>query len=238
MSIKNFILSTAKDVTKMFIKDKLNNITSSKSNNEENTIEQEQEPVEEDIYKVDYPVPAELLNTYDFNNLPKVDITNPEGKKTFLMVDDIPYTKLLFQQDFRTIETLYNKSIVDDFKIVECFGNKAGWQAYKYAILDGNPVDYAMFDITLGHVLKHKDDVLDIDGIDIAYNIVNKYPELKFLLFTAHSLNRESVIINKYITKFENGLGKNVEDNYLNKNSTRYDIIYNLLYGDEKENGD
>lgn len=230
MSIKNTLLSLAKDVTKDLIKDKLNKIT---TNDEKKDDKQEdiKENVEEEILcKPDYPICEEMLNSYDFSALPKPQITNPDAEKTFLMVDDIPYTKLLFKQDFKTILPLHGKDIENDFKIVECFGNKAGWMAYKYAVLDNNKIDYGMFDITLGHVLKYNERIMDIDGIDIAYHIKNKFESMKFLLFTAHSLNKDSAIINRYITKLKNALNINLQDVYLNKNSDRYETIYKLLY--------
>lgn len=235
MSIKNLVINMAKDLTKDIIKEKLTKLSNKDVENTEEPIELE-EVDDSKNFDSNFPLSFDIISTYDFDKVPSPNILNPEGKKTILLVDDIPYTKLLFKSDFKNIDTLYDKKINEDYKIIECFGNKAGWIALKYALIEENTVNFGIFDITLGHVLKYNERAFEIDGIDIACNIYNKFPTMKFLLFTAHSLNKKSSVISKYENKIINGLNIRLEDVYLNKNSNRINKLYNLLYGDT-ENG-
>lgn len=234
MSLKGFLLDITKDFTKQIVKDKITTLISKSENNKDevNTDISLGVDESEEKYFHDYSIPisSEILDTYDFDSVPEPNIINKDADKTILLVDDIPYTKMLFAFDFKTIDTIYNKNVHTDFKIVECFGKKAGWMAYKYCVLNGNKVDFALIDITLGNVIKYKESMIEVDGIDIACNITNHFPDMKFLLFTSHSLNTKSMVVNKYNTKLKNGLNVYLEDRYLNKNSNRYEHIYNFLY--------
>lgn len=178
-----------------------------------------------------------FLNAVDYNSIPEPEIINPGGKKTLILVDDVVYTDIMYRQDAKKMATQYNVDPYSDIKMVKCLGEKAGFQAYKYAVIDGNPVDFGVLDITLGHQLRVMDSYyMEVDGIDVARFIKEKNPNFKFLLCTAHTLNKTNSIITKYDSKVEKHLGGKLEDYYLNKNSYRVDKFYLLVYGDKQHN--
>lgn len=175
------------------------------------------------------PLTRDILETYDYTNIPNPVIVGNQDGKTILLMDDISYTDLLFKLDFKNIKSQYNLDIMETYKVVKCFGRDAGFMAFKYAVLDNNHVDYGVFDLTIGHTVKYENTILNVDGIDICFNIKNNNPGLKYALCTAHSLNKNSPTILKFTDKLKNGLNDNLVDVYMNKNSDRLHRLIQLL---------
>lgn len=169
----------------------------------------------------------ELLDTLEISQYGKPNIVSDVDKPTLLLLDDLEITKMLYQTDIAEIKHVYNKVLEEDFKIVECIYPTAGPVAYDY--IKNNKVDFAIFDITLGHILNINDRLVELDGIDMAYALLKHNPNAKFLLCTAHTVNNNH-IINTYKEKIKRVLNIDFEDVYLNKNSDRFKHIYNLLY--------
>ena len=213
------------------VKTKLDNITE----NIDNTSVNEEEKLKNQFLYDPISTPShELMNGIDYDTIKQPEILNPDGKKTIIVVDDVVVTDILYRTDLKKMAQAYNVTPYEDFKIVKCIGDKAGFQAYKYVVLEGNTVDYGVLDITLGHQVRVLDGYyMELDGIDIAKFILEKCPDFKFLLCTAHTLNKSNSTITKYDNKVSKYLGGQLENYYLNKNSHRVDKFYNLIYGDK-----
>lgn len=211
------------------VTEKLNNVIS-----ESNEHDTEAEKLKEQyIYDPTNTPSKELMESIDYTSIKEPVILNPEGKYTVMLVDDVDVTDIMYRQDMKKMTEVHGVDPYKDFKLVKCLGNQAGFQAYKYVILEGNKVDFGVCDITLGHQLRVLDGYyMEIDGIDIAYYIKQANPNFKFLLCTAHTLNNNNSTITKYNNKIKKNFpGKELKDFYLNKNSYRIDKFYDLTYG-------
>lgn len=174
------------------------------------------------------------LMNYDYNSLEEPVILNPEGKKTLLVVDDIVVTELLYRADLHKMESQYDVKPYEDFKIVKCLGKDAGFIAFKY--LSKNPIDYGIIDITLEQQIRDNNIyIADLDGIDIVSYIKEVNPNFKYVLCTAHSLNKNNNLVDTYNKKIQKNLKTKLENIYINKNTNRVDRLYNLLYGDKND---
>ena len=49
------------------------------------------------------PLTRDILETYDYTNIPNPVIVGNQDGKTILLMDDIPYTDILFKLDFKNI---------------------------------------------------------------------------------------------------------------------------------------
>ena len=74
---------------------------------------------------------------------------------------------------------------------------------------------------------------IEIDGVDIALYILDKYPATKVLFLSAHSLNMKNPLMKYYYNKFISNTNLNIEDFYVNKASRdKIDKIMKVLYND------
>lgn len=186
-------------------------------------------PINEDVCKFS------MLKLVDYSKFGKLEITKGQTGKTLLIVDDIPEAVLIYKTYFRRILRKYNNSVERDFTIVEATGYDAGYKAYRYIVIDNEKVDYAILDITLGHIVRlEKGEYVEIDGIDLAILLLEKNPDIKFVFLTSHTLNRKNISIEYYFNKFETTTGKKIEDYYLNRNSVTVEGLYEFLYGESK----
>lgn len=180
------------------------------------------------------------INNYviDYSKYDDVDTLNSDTKaETVLFImDDIIDSLTLYNIDLDRVDRNFDKNTRADYKIVTAMGRTAGFKARKY-IYSGGRVDYGILDITLGYVIKLENgEHLEIDGIDIAIDLIEHNPNIKFVFSTAHTLNRRNPDMKYYFNKFELATGRNIEDHYMNKNSSRYKTIHTLLYGDKDAN--
>lgn len=203
-----------------------------KSKNDDNKINIEAKSVNIVDYvsdKTNTPT-HEIMSKIDYSNIGEVEIINPNGTKTILTLDDIPYTSFLYYEDASKIKEKYQLDIYNTFKVVRCLGPNAGLLAYKYFVIDKNPVDYGILDITLGQRINVTGSwYMELDGIDIAKYLREINPNFKFVLCTAHTVNKTNYIINTYNKKCLKIFKQELDSFYLNKNSDRYINIYNLL---------
>ena len=176
------------------IKDKILQIYKKIFKKEENNISSKpNKDIMDFIYDKTNSPTAEMMNRIDYNVIGKPEIINPEQEKTILLLDDIPYTQLLYLEDAKKIKEEYGLDVHKDFKIVRCLGPNAGFLAYKYFVIDKNKCDYGILDITLGHRVNVTGSwFMELDGIDIANYITKLNPNFKFLLCTAHTINKNS----------------------------------------------
>lgn len=192
---------------------------------------EKEEKIKNYVYDKSNPVTEDMLKAQDYSNVPKPVIINPDGIVTILILDDVPYTDLLYQSDFKDIERIYGINIEQTCKIVKCLGDQAGYMAYKYAVLENNKIDIGILDITLGHRIKIMNEwYMEFDGIDVAIQLKKHNPYFEFVLSTAHTTNLENYSIKNYNDKCIKNLGHDLNKVYLNKNSTRYEKLYDFFY--------
>jgi len=163
----------------------------------------------------DYPS-AQCMGVYDSN------------KPTILIMDDIIDTYSLYEIDFTKMQIKYQRDIFAEFNVMVALGAEAGFIAYKY-IAEKYPIDYAILDITIGSIMKFDNgEFLDIDGVDIGIAIL-KRGKSKVLFSTAHTLNRKNLVMEYYITKFEEYNGGDISKYSISKNGNRVEPIFNFL---------
>ena len=199
---------------KLFKKDKNNNI----KENIDNLIEDEKNKllsIEEKLKLVDFSI-------YDD---PK--ISNIKEEPVLLILDDVPDSEILYNIDFKNMERKYNFNPYKEMKVVKCLGATAGFKAFKYINKPENKIDYAVLDITLGFSIKLKTgDVLELDGVDIAIEILKRNPKAKIIFCTAHTMNSRNPIMKYYIDKYYDYTGKDISKCAVYKNSNRMEELY------------
>ena len=171
----------------------------------------------------------DMMSKIDFSQIPDPQIVgNLEADKTIILLDDIPYTEMLYFEDIKKVKNEYNYDVYEKYKIVRCLGPNAGFIAYKYFVLNKNPCHIGILDITLGHRVHVTGGwYMELDGIDIANWISNLNPEFDFVLCTAHTINKENYIVNTYNRKCKKLFNRELDYYYLNKNGERYKKLYN-----------
>ena len=190
----------------------------------------------EDIEDIDLEgivLPEDISNSIeDFNYdmiADPVIYGNKDSKKAFLIMDDLEDVFFLYETDFKNIKKTLGYDILNEFKIVKCSGDDAGFIADKYLVDSKDDIVIALLDITLGKIIKlHSGEVLTFDGVDIALTIMDKYPKCQIKFCSAHRLNKKNPEIHSFISKFEDNTGCMIEDYYFSKNSNRVDYIYKL----------
>ena len=156
---------------------------------------------------------------------------NVDSKNSFLIVDDLEATFFLYETDFDDIKSRVGIDIREEFKIVKCSGDDAGFIAQKYIANNNDELVLAILDITLGKIIKLADGtIVTCDGIDIGIQIMSKYPNCDVRFCSAHRLSRENAEIKKYIDKFEHTTGLDIEDYYFSKKSNRTEFILDMYY--------
>jgi hypothetical protein len=215
------------------IKKLFNKLNKQKQPNEVVELKKEKDIMDYIYDKTNSPTP-EMLSKIDYNKIGEVEIKgNLNSDKTILLLDDIPYTELLYFEDVKKIKKEYNYDVYDLYKIVRCLGPNAGFLAYKYFVLDKNSCDIGILDITLGHRVHVTGSwYMELDGIDIAKYISNLNPNFRFVLCTAHTINKTNYIVNTYDKKCQKLFSKPLEYYYLNKNSDRWIELYKKFVGD------
>lgn len=185
----------------------------------------------------------ELAKLVDYSTHPDPEIKNINGGKSLLILDDIPISLDLYGADFRAIARKHAEEDIDpekDFKQIVCVGTRAGCIAYKAIVIDKQKIDYAILDITLGYIIlldNEAAEYLELDGIDIAIELLKINPETKILFVTAHTMDIRNEDMTYYIVKFETETGRKMSPMYYaNKNSEdRPEKIYNFLYGEQRD---
>lgn len=166
---------------------------------------------------------------------------NKEGKKSILLLDDLPFVINLYENNFKKIKRNYNVDVFEDFKLIYATESDCGGKILKYIYLDtlNHKIDYAILDITLGYICRTKNKKpIEIDGIDVALILLEKNPDLQFKFISAHTLNKHNKTMQMYFDKFEKNTNLNIEDYYINKNGDQITPIYELLYSNSKRSTD
>lgn len=161
-------------------------------------------------------------------------ISSGTGEKNILVMDDIPETSILTTILFKDINKITGRDIYKDYTVHYAFGPNAA--AKSINTINNNKIDVALLDITLGEMVSLPDgSKIEIDGVDIALYILDKYPTAKVLFLSAHSLNMKNPLMKYYYNKFINNTNLNIEDFYVNKAcKDKIDTIMKVIYN----NGD
>lgn len=178
-----------------------------------------------------------LLLEVDYSNVPPPEITNPDGEKTVLIVDDQDIISVLYKNDINKIRNELGNDIEKDFKVIKCLDKDSGLTAFKVICIDNIKIDYALLDLTLGCMAKveSKDGkelykYAEVDGADLGIYIKDRNPEARLLFVTAHTMNKDNAVVAKYASKLK-AHGLDLFELYLSKNSlTRYQAINDLIY--------
>lgn len=177
----------------------------------------------------------ELLSSIDFSEYADVKyLSNNPGAKTIFILDDIDVTEDIYTIDYGKIKQKYDKDIFKEFTVIGAFGTNAGFMAEKFIRESNVQIDYAILDINLGNMLRlGVDDFIEFDGIEIAHDLVLKYPNAKFIFSTAHTLNNKNSSMIYYFNRFAELFDNKVLSDYgMDKKGDRVTNIYNFLYKD------
>jgi len=155
---------------------------------------------------------------------------NVNATKTMLLVDDQESVFYLYDLDFESIKKRFGYDILNEFKIVRCDGNDAGFTASKYIQSVDNEIVVGILDLTLGTIVKLSNGkILLRDGVDLALELIDRHPRCKIGVCTAHMLNDENPAIMALIHKFNKATGRELLDYAFSKNSDRPQHIFNLI---------
>lgn len=157
-----------------------------------------------------------------------------KSKPSLLLMDDIADTLTMYDIDFVNIKKLFHNDIYNDFNIISCRGDYAGFIAQKFIDRDLIKIDYAILDITLGKIIKLRNaEFIEIDGIDIAISILKQNPDAKILFSTGHDVSERNPSMNQYFTKWYEATGKDLKDCFVKKENVRYTVFNTFLYGNK-----
>ena len=181
---------------------------------------------------------SSVVQVNKFSNIKLKDVSDvtylaEDSDNNLLIMDDVAITMSLYKISFKNMTRDHFYNIIDHVTIATALGSNAGLVAYKYLL--EHEINFAIIDITIGQIVYTDDNsIIEIDGIDIAIEIWNRYPKAKIVFVTAHSLNRDNKKLNYYFNKFEEMTGKKIENYYINKNDlNRTKLLYEFLTSKE-----
>lgn len=158
----------------------------------------------------------EYLNPYDVN------------KKTIILVDDLPATKVLYEIAFNEIKRIHKVDVTEDYNIVFFFGKNVGFSVIKFLNKDIN-IDYAILDITIDTLAKFDDEYIELDGVDIAIAIANKNATTKIMFNSAHTMNPRNLTVSEFIEKYKKHFKDDMYKYTIDKLVDMNQAIYNFL---------
>lgn len=158
----------------------------------------------------------EYLNPYDVN------------KKTIILVDDLPATKVLYEIAFNEIKRIHKVDVTKDYNIIFFFGKNVGFSVIKFLNKDIN-IDYAILDITIDTLAKFDDEYIELDGVDIAIAIANKNATTKIMFNSAHTMNPRNLTVSEFIEKYKKHFKDDMYKHTIDKLVDMNQAIYNFL---------
>jgi len=162
---------------------------------------------------------------------------NEEASKSILLMDDFVEQFTLYELDFNRVKRQYEFDILKEFKVYEAIGVYAGFTTHKL-LEEIDDLSIAILDMTLEMSIKLSNGkIIEYDGVDIAIEILEKFPECQIVFCTAHSLNKRDPLMSQYITKFEDNTKLKFDDFYMSKADTRYKVIYDKIVKVIKKDG-
>ena len=189
---------------------------------------------------------SEMISRIDMSKYGNPIFVNEydKDKPTIIMVDDLLPTKVLydvaiknikhvkFNKDKNECEVDYthdNKIKIDDYNVLYFIGKNVGFSFLHFLETSNIKIDYVVLDITINTFAKVDDNMLEIDGVDLAIYIDKKYPDCKIMFNTAHTMNPRNPTVSSYMSKFKQHFNVGIEKYSINKLSNLSISIYSLL---------
>lgn len=166
-----------------------------------------------------------ILHMLNAKDVSEPEITNPNGKKTLLILNDLNPIEKILRLDFEDMVS-DGYAIYDDYRIVRCNGKFANLAAYKY-ITEHN-VDVAILEVmTNSNILTDSRHFLEFNGLDVAEELRKKNENAQIAIMTTLPLESGKI----YGEKFK----KLVDEKAINKfiklvSDSRKDEIEGMLY--------
>lgn len=196
---------------------------------------------------------SEMINRIDMSKYGNPIFVNEynKDKPTIIMVDDLLPTKVLYDVAIKNIKHVkFNKDkneceidythdnkikVLEDYNVLYFIGKNVGFSFLHFLEASNIKIDYAVLDITINTFAKVEDNILEIDGVDLAIYIDKKYPDCKIMFNTAHTMNPRNPTVTSYMSKFKQHFNVGIEKYSINKLSNLSIPIYSLL--GRKSNG-
>ena len=189
---------------------------------------------------------SEMISRIDMSKYGNPIFVNEydKDKPTIIMVDDLLPTKVLydvaiknikhvkFNKDKNECEVDYthdNKIKIDDYNVLYFIGKNVGFSFLHFLETSNIKIDYVVLDITINTFAKVEDNILEIDGVDLAIYIDKKNPDCKIMFNTAHTMNPRNPTVSSYMSKFKQHFNVGIEKYSINKLSNLSISIYSLL---------
>lgn len=173
----------------------------------------------------------DILKTLDlsgYQNEVYINDYRPDRKTLFIM-DDLPTTEVLYTVDFKNINNDFGFNVNEKFNIIMLYDRKVGFAALKF-LKKQLKIDYCILDINIDSLEKYDSgDYLDLDGIDIAIEMMKYNQDTKVIFSSAYTLDIKNPLMLEYITKYETHFNKSLVENTIDKNSVRYKVLYEFL---------
>jgi len=199
-----------------------------------NLFRREEVIVESDLKFIKKDLPVDI----DYDTFDDVEMmSNDKDKFNMLLMDDFLEQFTLYDLDFKKIKREYFYDVKDKINIIKAAGKYAGFMTYKLLKSNKIRIDFALLDLTLETSIKISNgDIIEYDGIDIAFELLDRNKDCIILFCTAHSLNKKDPLMSFYIKKFEERTNLNFDDFYMSKASIRHKRIYEKILEMEKSN--
>ena len=190
---------------------------------------------------------SEMISRIDMSKYGNPIFVNEydKDKPTIIMVDDLLPTKVLYDVAIKNIKHVkFNKDrneyevdythdnkikVLEDYNVLYFIGKNVGFSFLHFLETSNIKIDYAVLDITINTLAKVDDNILEIDGVDLAIYIDKKYPDCKIMFNTAHTMNPRNPTVSSYMSKFKQHFNVGIEKYSINKLSNLSISIYSLL---------
>jgi len=208
---------------------RIKNLLTAKSKNaEEQSVEDAKMAAEIRSFYAEYDNDDSHIEPHEAR--PPTIYGNVNATKIMLLVDDQESVFYLYDLDFESIKKRFGYDILEEFKIVRCDGNDAGFTASKYIQSVDNEIVVGILDLTLGTIVKLSNGKMLLrDGVDLALELIDLHPRCKIGICTAHMLNDENPAIMALTRKFNKATGRKLLDYAFSKNGDRPQYIFNLI---------
>lgn len=167
----------------------------------------------------------------DLTPFKEVDIVEyDESKSTLLVLDDVDFIIDMYQFDMKSMMKSYQYDLTNDYNMCYIVSKDCGYRALKFLRTTRIPIDLAFLDLSLGYVyLDNKGNVVEIDGIDVAYELKKFNPNAKIYFYTAHRFDNRSPMVDEFIQKYYSFFQDDITKYVINKDTTRLNKIYNIV---------
>lgn len=179
----------------------------------------------------DYVKPKQLVKreiVLPNNRLSELNEYDP-NKKTILIMDDFEGIISIVLDDFDIISKIYGLDIKTDFNILCSTGNFAAFDVMNFLDKSSKKIDFAILDITLGGMDVRDNEIIELDGVDVAFKLQDRNPDFKVLFCTGHNITKKNPNVREIMVKWEQKTNSSLSKYTVLKTSDRVPDFYNLL---------